>query len=369
MSVLQNFIMGEQAQHQKQQRDLSMEQQRQQGAMQQESFGMQKQKFDQDQALRSIELMGRVRQGLMNIPDPQQRMEVMARVTPELEQAGVEVPRDLTVEDFTDQGLSELGGLLAQQRQQVSAGTREFQYLTEGMPEQDVARAKRMRLGLEAKEGSSAAERIAASDETTQRVAQSQRTIKEETKRGEGVVKTERATIEEGLDAAKGIPLLKRSLALLDLVKTGGIQAASLRAQQFFGVEGANPGELSANLGTAVLQDLKATFGSAFTEKEGERLERIRANFGRSPAVNRRLINQALQIAENYANEAMDRAIDSGDDATVEQIQGLLDTELFDEAPGPAPLVPDNAVSRPPSQPQDIMSDDEYNQLKQQLGL
>lgn len=176
----------------------------------------------------------------------------------------------------------------------------------------------------------SAAQTI-ASQGNVDEVSETEKTIQRGKESGKGIAKTDRRVIDEGLDAAKGIPVLRRSLQLLDDVKTGGLAAANLRAKQFFGVEGADEGELSANLGQAILGDLRSTFGAAFTEREGQRLERIRANLGRSAAANRRLINQALQISESAALRAMDRAIDSGDTQTAEDIQALLDTVLADE--------------------------------------
>jgi hypothetical protein len=46
------------------------------------------------------------------------------------------------------------------------------------------------------------------------------------------------------------------------------VQAASLAAKKFFGVESADEGELSYLLGKAVLTKLRATFGAAFTVGE-----------------------------------------------------------------------------------------------------
>lgn len=134
--------------------------------------------------------------------------------------------------------------------------------------------------------------------------------------------------ITTGVDAAKGIPVLKRTLSLLDSVKTGGFSNAALRAKQLLGIEGADEGELSANMGQAILGDLRSTFGAAFTEKEGARLERIRANFGKNAEANKRLIKQSLQIAEDTANRAMKSAADNGDFRTAQEIQDLMSFEF-----------------------------------------
>jgi hypothetical protein len=64
--------------------------------------------------------------------------------------------------------------------------------------------------------------------------------------------------------------VLRRGLDILKTLETGGVQAASLAAKKFFGVESADEGELSYLLGKAVLTKLRATFGAAFTvEEEG----------------------------------------------------------------------------------------------------
>ena len=54
--------------------------------------------------------------------------------------------------------------------------------------------------------------------------------------------------ITSGLDAAGATGVIRRSLDLLDRVKTGGPEAAKLFITNFAGVTGADEGELSANL-------------------------------------------------------------------------------------------------------------------------
>ena len=151
------------------------------------------------------------------------------------------------------------------------------------------------------------------------------------TAEGRGEQNRLQKTIDEGLDAAQGVPVLRRALALLDEVKTGGFNAAAIRARQMFGIESADEGELSSNLGKAVLSQLRATFGAAFTEREGARLEGIEARLGASTEANKRLLQQTLAIVERAANRAIDAAYESGDDRTAQDIEGLLDFTLTDE--------------------------------------
>ena len=136
--------------------------------------------------------------------------------------------------------------------------------------------------------------------------------------------------INRGRAAAESTALLRRTLSLLDSIPTGGLAAAKLAATDFLGVTGADEGELSANLGRAVLSQLRETFGAAFTEREGARLDRLSARFGRSTASNQRIIQQALMIATESANRAIARAEDDGDIETASEIEDML---LFEVAP------------------------------------
>jgi len=140
--------------------------------------------------------------------------------------------------------------------------------------------------------------------------------------------------ITRGIAAAESTAITRRALTLLDRVKTGGIAAISLATRQRLGIEGADEGELSNSLGKSVLSQLRETFGAAFTENEGLRLDRIEARFGKSSAANRRLLSQALRIAERTANRAIKAAKQRGNAAEVADIEDLLSFSLeIDESP------------------------------------
>lgn len=167
-------------------------------------------------------------------------------------------------------------------------------------------------------------------------------------KRGERID----AYITAGQDAADSIANVKRSLQILDYVETGGIDKASLFAKQFFGVESGDEAELSANLGKNVLAQLKPVFGAQFTENEGKRLERIEANFGKSTSGNKRLLNQALQIAERAAKRGIKYAKETNQPDIAQEIQDALDFKLTDlgadirgQAPTGAAAQIDNAAA------------------------
>lgn len=145
---------------------------------------------------------------------------------------------------------------------------------------------------------------------------------------GKGVAERTSAAIDKGLSAAEGYSNLARARDLLDTVKTGGIDAVSLRAKQLFGVEAANEAELSNKLSKAVLSQLKATFGAQFTVEEGRRLERIEARFGKSTEGNKRLLEQTMKLVERAAQRGIRAAKRAGDEDAAEDIQAMLEFRL-----------------------------------------
>lgn len=145
---------------------------------------------------------------------------------------------------------------------------------------------------------------------------------------GKGGAERLQTQIDTGLDAADATATVRRGIELLDSVKTGGIDAAKLKATNLFGVTGANEAELSANLGKAVLSQLRATFGAQFTEKEGARLAEIEAGFGKSTEGNRRLLEQAGKILERAARRGIRAAERSGDTETAQEIKDAMQFSL-----------------------------------------
>ena len=132
--------------------------------------------------------------------------------------------------------------------------------------------------------------------------------------------------MDEGLKAADGIPILRRSLTLLNNgVKTGGWDSIKLKVSNAFGVTGEDEAELSANLGRAVLSQLRSIFGAAFTEREGARLEFIEANFGKSTKGNIRLLEQLEKLAIREAERGIQAAESAGDKVRAKQIRESMD--------------------------------------------
>lgn len=122
---------------------------------------------------------------------------------------------------------------------------------------------------------------------------------------------------------------------MLDTVKTGGLANAQLRIKQTLGIEGADEGELTANMGKAILSQMRSTFGAAFTEREGDKLDRIEANFGKSAATNRRLLKNLETILDREARRGLSAAKKAGDDFSIEELENLLKVKVQPEEAQP----------------------------------
>lgn len=172
--------------------------------------------------------------------------------------------------------------------------------------------------------------KIGAQVQMAPQVAESEANIAAATQRAgtaaKSNIETLNAYVDAGQDAVRGIVPVTRAIELLDRVETGGLQSEwGLRLRQLTGSESADQGELSNLLGKSVLAQLKPVFGSAFTAAEGERLTNIEASFGRSPATNRRLLQNALDIMRDAAERGARAARKRGDDFTAEEIERKLE--------------------------------------------
>jgi hypothetical protein len=184
---------------------------------------------------------------------------------------------------------------------------------------------------------------VATTDPTAQRSAAERRAIAQ--------VDRTQDVINSGIEAAETLPTVLRSLELLRSVETGGFSAAAIRARALFGIESPDEGELSYNLARNVLQQLKPTFGAAFTAAEGQRLESIEAGLGRNTETNIRILNKVLNAARKETQRAYDRAFAEGDTATANELQMAIDTI--------------NATMTPPLPPQysDQITPDEWQRM------
>ena len=150
---------------------------------------------------------------------------------------------------------------------------------------------------------------------------------------GKGQAARRQTTINRGVESSEGLANLKRAKTLLETVKTGGINAASLRAKQLFGVEGEDEGELSNRLGKAVLSQLRETFGAAFTAQEGASLARIEAGFGKSSKANKRLIDQLIKMVEKKGSQGISAAVAAEDFEAAQLIKDNMAFTLDIEPP------------------------------------
>jgi hypothetical protein len=148
--------------------------------------------------------------------------------------------------------------------------------------------------------------------------------------RAGSLVEREKADIQMGLDAARVVPIFRRAEQLLDRVETGNLESMKLAAKKFFNIEGGDAVELQNNLGQQILKQLKPIFGSQFTAREGDWLKEMEASFGRNTGVNRRLIRQGLDLANERAKVGIVAAESSQDPRTVETINGWLNWEYKD---------------------------------------
>ena len=229
--------------------------------------------------------------------------------------------------------------------QNKSVSQREFEELTrlaENDPESTAGKAAAVKLRLTAPAGTSSAERIAQDTSLTEDVARSQSTISGRKSGAEvtakGIAARNQGYIDTGIDAADAVSNLSRTLDLLKTVETGGFENVKLAASRLLGVTGADEAELSANMGKAILAQLKPIFGAAFTAQEGERLEKIEASFGKSTEGNIRLINNVLRTTERAARRGLSAAEAEGDTFTANEIKIILDNigaEQQDSKPKP----------------------------------
>jgi len=142
------------------------------------------------------------------------------------------------------------------------------------------------------------------------------------------ISKRQSEDIDLGLDAADRLPELKRINTLLDTTKTGGVDKLRLYAKQSLGIESGDEAELSASLGKAVVKQYRETFGAAFTENEGNKLDRIEAGFGKSVEGNKRLVTQLQSMLERKVRKAERAAEARGDVDALEQLKIAQETEI-----------------------------------------
>ena len=154
------------------------------------------------------------------------------------------------------------------------------------------------------------------------------------TETARGNVQRGQEVIDSGRSAAQSIPAIKSSLVLLDRIATGGVAGLGLRLRRALGGESADEGELAYNLRKQVLQQLKPTFGAAFTAREGDLLREIEASESRSTEANVRLLTNLLEALQLDAEIGRSRALSMEDTPTVREIDSYLNAQLGANASG-----------------------------------
>ena len=300
----------------------------------QNQLDLQNKEIARQKALQNMDFLGNAADKLLMTP-PGQRQALAQTMMTELSQhMDPKTVARLASGPLDDGSLRRFKDTMDVTRKKVvqTAEQANFASKTQGLTPEEVVKARRIDLGLEPRAQGSSAMTLAEDEELTKRVADSQgeinRSKAQGTAQGKGEENRGQDLINRGVTAAEATATIRRSIELLDLVETGGFNAAALRAKQVFGIESADEGELSNSLGKAVLSQLRETFGAAFTAGEGERLDRIEANFGKSPETNKRLLRQALRLAERSAQRGLAAAEERGDTAAMEDIQDLLDFRL-----------------------------------------
>ena len=154
------------------------------------------------------------------------------------------------------------------------------------------------------------------------------------TETAKGNVARGQEVIDSGRSAAKSIPQIKASLVLLDRIATGDVAGLGLRIRRALGGESADEGELAYNLRKQVLQQLKPTFGAAFTAREGDLLREIESSESRSTEANVRLLSNLLEALQLDAEIGRSRALGMEDTPTVREIDSYLNAQLGANASG-----------------------------------
>ena len=167
---------------------------------------------------------------------------------------------------------------------------------------------------------SDAARRIAESTESGRQDAEREGAI--------GASQDNRLMTEDhsAYNAMDQAPRIGRTLELLQLVETGGFDAAQRWLSQFLGTESADQVELNNILKTQVLSQLREVFGAQFTQKEGELLQQVEANFGKSTEGNIRLLEQAKKQIVRKLTQGLMAAEDVGDARAAKRFQETLDS-------------------------------------------
>mgnify|MGYP003650583090 CR=1 FL=1 len=138
--------------------------------------------------------------------------------------------------------------------------------------------------------------------------------------------------LDNGIRASKNIGKLKSAMDILERgLETGGFASLSLKVKRALGLTNADEALFAYTLRKNVLQQLKPTFGAAFTAREGEMLAEIEANENQSTEANMALIMDLISFMEMDIDRARSRARTMGDSGTyaIEDMDGFLSKNFY----------------------------------------
>lgn len=187
--------------------------------------------------------------------------------------------------------------------------------------------------------------------------------IESKTEAAKGTTQAATTAIEKGVTSAEQLPIITNTLNLLESIKTGGLDGARIKAKEMFGIEAADEGELSYNLGVNVLKQLKPTFGAQFTVAEGKELKKIEAGLGKNTETNKRLLKQLYKISKRGAERARRLAKDRGDNETVDYLSSFLQPEKGELIGKAKPVTGSKQMPNIPPPAKTVSSQADYDAL------
>lgn len=259
-----------------------------------------------DEELKQIEYGSRLAENLLKIPDVKQRTDAINSQIPTLQRLNFDAedlkqlydPDPVAWEQKLNNAVFAGKTFLEQNKNGLSASQREFQFLTEGMTPEQIARAKGIKTGIYPRATGSAVQTIAQQG-IAQQIADVERTLAGGKESGKlqaqfkfkpMIQRAVKLAESEAKERGEVLTDLQRSRAALpgllesvgELKKLAPIVTSNLTGRAFDAVVkelgfGSTKGATArkkfiAIVNNQVLPLLKPTFGAAFTVAEGEAL-------------------------------------------------------------------------------------------------
>ena len=287
-----------------QEAQLGLEQKRQALGQQQIEAGQQQTQFDQSQAVKRAQIINQSAKALKQI-DPTQRSSAFKRLSPRLEQFGID-PAQLQGAEFTDElldnAIASTDGIIRDPSKLTAAQTERQQLLKAiepAMNEQGQldkskltpeSKSAAIALRLLPPEATTKEERLADDPEATERVAKSQARIKGAVEEEKKVAAARGENFNELRAAEAAMPGIEEVVGQLrllvdDATFTLGGKAFNRVAKEFgYSATGDTArASMVAMVDNQVLPLLRPIFGAAFTKAEGDSLKAALINPDSTP--------------------------------------------------------------------------------------